>query len=198
MPRGGVFVSGLEASWFNWRTGIWKVCINAGVRPNFAYSPNRRGWLEENGNFRVLVRFVVMRKQSLYGVVGLALVLGAGCASPGLPSDREAAGVEAPQIQVPLTPDQEKEKTDAHDAYVTCLREAAQYAKTRASTSGDEAALIAPMCYPQFLRFEIASTAGMANRDRRAFDREGDERQVEFAADAIHHDQGLAALTPGK
>ena len=138
-----------------------------------------------------------MRKQSLYGVIGLALALGAGCASP-MPPDQQAAAPEAPRTQVPLTPEQEKEKAAAHDAYVTCLREAAQYAKTRASTSGDEAALIAPMCYPQFSRFEIASTAGMASRDRRAFDRDGDERQVEFAADAIHHDQGLAALTPSK
>jgi hypothetical protein len=113
-------------------------------------------------------------------------------------SDQQAAVPEAPRVQVPLTPEQEKEKADAHDAYVTCLGEAAQYAKTRASASGDEAALIAPMCYPQFLRFEIASTAGMVSRDRRAFDRQGDERQVEFAADAIRHDQGLAALTPGK
>jgi hypothetical protein len=113
-------------------------------------------------------------------------------------SDRQAAAPEVSQVQVPLTPEQDKERTDAHDAYVTCLREAAQYAKTRASTSGDEAALIAPMCYPQFLRFEVASTVGMASRDRRAFDRQGDERQVEFAADAIRHDQGLAALTPGK
>jgi len=146
----------------------------------------------------VLVRFVVMRKQSLCGVVGLALALGAGCASPMPQSDQQAAAPEAPRVQVPLTPEQEKERAEARDAYVTCLREAAQYAKMRASTSGDEASLIAPMCYPQFLRFEIASTAGMASRDRRAFDRQGDERQVEFAADAIHHDQGLAALTPAK
>jgi hypothetical protein len=146
----------------------------------------------------VFVRSVVMRKQSLYGVVGLALVLGAGCASPMPRPDQQAAASEPVAAPVQLTPEQEKEKADAHDAYVTCLREAALYAKTRASTSGDEAALIAPMCYPQFSRFEVASTAGMASRDRRAFDREGDQRQVEFAADAIRHDQGLAALTPGK
>jgi hypothetical protein len=141
---------------------------------------------------------MVMRKQNLCGVVGLALALGAGCASPVPQSDRQAGASEVTQVQAQLTPEQEKEKADAHDEYVTCLREAAQYAKTQASTSGDEAALIAPMCYPQFLHFEIASTAGMASRDRRTFDREGDKRQVEFAADAIRHDQGLAALTPAK
>lgn len=139
---------------------------------------------------------MVMRKQKLCGMVGLALALGAGCASPTPQSDRQAAAPEFSQVQAQLTPEQEKEKADAHDEYVTCLREAAQYAKTQASTSGDTSALIAPMCYSQFLRFESASTVGMASHDRRAFDREGDKRQVEFATDAIRHDQGLAALTP--
>ena len=146
----------------------------------------------------MVVRCVVMRKQSLYGVIGFALALGAGCAAPVPQSDRQAAAPEASPVQVALTPEQEKERADARGEYVTCLREAALYAKTRASTSGDEAALIAPMCYPQFLRFEVASTAGMASRDRRTFDREGDKRQIEFAGDAVRQEQGLAALTPGK
>ena len=87
---------------------------------------------------------------------------------------------------------------DARQAYMSCLRQAVQYANTNSPKSGDEAALIAPMCYPQFLRFEFASTAGMGNRDRRAFDRGGDNRQIEFAGDAIRQGHGLAALTTGK
>jgi len=38
----------------------------------------------------------------------------------------------------------------------------------------------------------------MSTRDRRTFDRAGDKRQLEFAADAIHQQNGLAALTTAK
>jgi hypothetical protein len=117
---------------------------------------------------------------------------------PAQRSDEQAATPEPLAIQIPLTPEQEKERADARVAYVTCLRQAAHYATTSSPSSGDEAALIAPMCYAQFLRFEIASTAEMASRDRRTFDREGDKRQIEFAGDAIRQERALAALTPGK
>ena len=146
------------------------------------------------------VRFIDMRKQSLYGAVGLVLALGAGCATPVAQSDRQAA-VPEPEplpIQVALTPDQEKERADARQAYVSCLRRAALYASTGTPASGDQAALIAPMCYSQFLRFEVASTVGMGNHDRRSFDRAGDKRQIEFAGDAVRQAHGLAALTPDK
>jgi hypothetical protein len=143
------------------------------------------------------IRFVDMRQQSLYGALGLALALGAGCATPPVPQ----AAVPEPEplpVQVALTPDQEKERADARQAYVSCLRQAALYVSTGTPSSGDQAALIAPMCYSQFLRFEVASTAGMGNHDRRNFDRAGDKRQIEFAGDAVRQAHGLAALTPDK
>ncbi len=131
-------------------------------------------------------------------MVGLALALGSGCAVPASRSNEQAAAPEPRSIQVAPTPEQEKERADARDAYVSCLKQAAHYATTSSPQSGDEAALIAPMCYPQFLRFEIASTAEMGSRDRRAYDREGDKRQIEFAGDALRQERALAALTPGK
>jgi hypothetical protein len=141
-----------------------------------------------------------MRKQSLYGAVGLALVLGAGCATPVPRSDRQAVVPEPePQpVQVALTPDQEKDQAAARQAYVSCLRQAALYTSASSPGSSDQAALIAPMCYGQFLNFEAASTAGMGSRDRRTYDRAGDKRQIEFAGDAIRQTHGLAALTPDK
>jgi hypothetical protein len=147
--------------------------------------------------FGVLVRFVCMRKQSLYGVVGLALAVGAGCATPAPQSGRQVVAEPEPlPIQATLTPEQEKERADARQAYVSCLRRAALYASTSTPPSADEAALVAPMCYAQFLRFEVASTAGMGSRDRRTYDRAGDKRQIEFAGDAVRQAHGLAALTP--
>ena len=64
--------------------------------------------------------------------------------------------------------------------------------------AGDEATLVTPMCYGQFTRFEDASTVAMSTRDKRAFDRAGDKRQLEFAAEVIRQQGGLAALTPAK
>jgi hypothetical protein len=147
----------------------------------------------------VVVRFVCMKKQSLYGAIGLALALGAGCATPAPQSNRQAAAEPEPlPVQVALMPDQEKERADARQAYVSCLRQAALYASTSSIASNDQAALVAPMCYAQFHRFEVASTAGMGSRDRRTYDRAGDKRQIEFAGDAIRQAHGLAALTPDK
>ena len=94
-----------------------------------------------------------------------------------------------------MTADQERERADARQAYLSCLKQAAQYIKGRGSSSSDEANLVAPLCYAQFTRFEDASTVAMSTRDRRAFDRGSDKRQLDFATDAIHQQNGLAALT---
>lgn len=94
-----------------------------------------------------------------------------------------------------LTPDQEAEKAEARQAYVTCLKQAARYAHEKAAAVGDAAGLIAPMCYPQFSRYETAAAAGMDGRQLRAFDRKGDQRQLGFAGDAIRQERGLAALS---
>jgi hypothetical protein len=127
--------------------------------------------------------------------IALSLLGGAGCATPGLSPGGQAptAVAEAPPPQ--LTPEQEAVKAEARQAYVTCLKQAAHYAHETTALSGDAPALIAPMCYPQFSRFEAAAAAGMEGRALRAFDRKGDQRQLEFAADAIRQERGLAALT---
>ncbi|MDB5393942.1 MAG: hypothetical protein JWM91_1448 [Rhodospirillales bacterium] len=136
-----------------------------------------------------------MKKQ--IGPVLIILALLGGCAAPGsTQSGGQSAAVEAPAPPPPkLTPAQEAEKAEARQAYVTCLRQAAHYASQKATLAGDAPALIAPMCYPQFSRFESADAAGMEGRARRAFDQKGDQRQMDFAADAIRQERGLAALS---
>jgi len=143
----------------------------------------------------VFVRFLAMRWLSVCFVVGSVLAIAAGCAAPEMKSSQQAEAAEPLPVQVPMTPDQERERADARQAYVSCLKQAAQYIKARGGSSGDEANLVAPLCYAQFTRFEEASTAAMSTRDRRAFDRAGDKRQLDFAADAVHQQNGLAALT---
>jgi hypothetical protein len=143
----------------------------------------------------VIVRFLAMRWLNLC-FVGSVLAIGAGCAAPEMKSNQQAeAAAEPLPVQVPMTPDQERERADARQAYVSCLKQAAQYIKGNGGSSGDEANLVAPLCYAQFTRFEDASTAAMSTRDRRAFERGGDKRQLDFAAEAVHQQNGLAALT---
>ncbi len=153
--------------------------------------------LRKMENLRVFVCSRVIRKYLSFAALGLVTALGVGCAGSQEPRgalQAAAEPIEAPPVQ---TPDQVKDRIEARQAYVTCLKQAAQYASTRAAGTADEASLIAPMCYPQFLNFEIASAAGMGSHARHVFDRDGDKRQLDFAADAIRQERGLAALTPG-
>lgn len=98
-------------------------------------------------------------------------------------------------VQAPLTPEEEKDRAEARQAYLSCLRQAAQYLTSKGTVSGDEASLVAPLCYGQFSRFEEASTVAMSTRDKRTFDRAGDKRQLDLATDAVRQQNGLAALT---
>jgi hypothetical protein len=143
------------------------------------------------------VGLIVLAMRFRFGLFPIALFLlgGAGCVTPGssLVGQVPAVLAEAPPPQ--LTLEQETAKAEARQAYVTCLKQAAHYASEKATLSGDAPALIAPMCYPQFSRFEAAAAAGLEGRALRAFDRKGDQRQLEFAADAIRQERGLAALT---
>jgi hypothetical protein len=97
-----------------------------------------------------------------------------------------------------LTPEQEAQRAEARHAYVECLDAAAHYADKNGQAIDIAAALIAPMCYPQFARFEATSVVGMDSRDQRAYDRAGDKRQVEMAGDAIRRERGVAALSPAQ
>jgi hypothetical protein len=135
-------------------------------------------------------------KQRL-GLILIAILTGssAGCATTDGAHVGEpvvAAVDPAPPV---LTPDQEAAKAEARQVYVTCLKQAADYITAKNAGVSDVAALIAPMCYPQFERFEAAAAAGMDGRGLRAFDRKGDQRQLEFAADAVRQQHGLAALS---
>jgi hypothetical protein len=173
--------------------------MRAGARLNFAYCRQWPGWLTKNGYFGVFVRFVAMKWLGVCGFIGSALAIAAGCATPEVRSSAQAEAAEPLPVQQPMTPDQEKERADARWAYVSCLRQAAQFMSTRGEgTVGDQASLIAPLCYAQFVRFEDASTVAMSTRDRRTFDLAGDKRQLDFAADAVRQQHGLAALTPVK
>jgi hypothetical protein len=133
-----------------------------------------------------------------FGFLPIAFVLlgSAGCATPASPPPGQtpvAAVEEAPPPR--QTPAQEAEKAAAQQAYMACLKQAAHYAHEKAALAGDAAGVIAPMCYPQFSRYETAAAAGMEGRTLRTFDRNGDQRQLEFAADAIRQERGLASLS---
>jgi hypothetical protein len=149
-------------------------------------------------SFGVFACFPAVKRLSVGAVVGSVLVVLAGCATSEVRPDRQAAAAEPLPVQVPMSPEQEKERTDARQAYLSCLRQAAQFMSTREGIGGDQAALIAPLCYAQFVRFEDASTVAMSTRDRRTFDREGDKRQLDFAVDAVRQQHGLVALAPDK
>jgi hypothetical protein len=115
-------------------------------------------------------------------------------------ASREAEVAAAPEpipVQAPMTPDQQKEQADARRDYAACLRQAAQYMSGKEGVSGDQASLVAPLCYAQFTRLEDALTAAMSTRDKRNFDRAGDKRQLDFATDAIRQSRGLASIAQG-
>lgn len=146
----------------------------------------------------MFVRFTVMNKHVSFAVVGLGIALATGCAAPTGQHSQQMADVEAVPAPPVLTPDQERDKAEARQVYMACLKQAAHFAEQRAIAAGDIAEVIAPMCYPQFSRYEIAAAAGKEGRALRFFDRGGDERQLEFAAEAIRQDHGLAALSIDK
>ena len=139
---------------------------------------------------------VAIRMLGAVAVFGTVLAVSTGCSSPDAASNRHAqAEPQAVLVQTPLTPEEEKDRADARQAYLSCLKQAAQYLASKAGITGDQASLVAPLCYAQFSRFEDASTVAMSTRDKRAFDRAGDKRQLDIAAEAIRQQNGLASLT---
>ena len=147
----------------------------------------------------VLVYSVVIRVFGMGVVVGSVLAVAAGCTTLDAGSDRHAqAEPETMPVQAPMTPEEEKDRAEARQAYLSCLKQAAQYLNAKGGVTGDKASLVAPLCYAQFTRFEDASTVAMSTRDKRAYDRAGDKRQLDIAAEALRQQNGLAALTPTK
>lgn len=145
-----------------------------------------------------LVYSVAAKMAGLGVVVGSVLAVAGGCTTSDATSNRQAqAGPEAMPVEAPMTPEQERDRADARQAYLSCLRQATQYMNSKGAVSGDAANLVAPLCYAQFSRFEDASTVDMSTRDKRTYDRGGDKRQLDLAAEAIRQQGGLAALTPG-
>lgn len=142
----------------------------------------------------MFVRFIIMSSFLSFAVLGLGMALVTGCATQGSSQVSEAGPAAAPV----LTPEQEADKAEARQVYMACLKQAAHFAEGRAIAAGDVTEVIAPMCYPQFSQYEIAAAAGMDGHTWRLFDREGDKRQLEFAAEAIRQEHGLAALSPDK
>ncbi|HEX4504248.1 MAG TPA: hypothetical protein VH722_00850 [Alphaproteobacteria bacterium] len=143
----------------------------------------------------VLVDFATIRMVGLGAVIGSVLAVAGGCTTPDASTSRQAqAGPEPVPVPAQLSPDQEKDRADARQAYAACLRQAAQYMTAKGIPAGEEASLVAPLCYGQFTRYEDASTVAMSTRDKRAYDRAGDKRQVDLATDAIRQQGGLAAL----
>jgi hypothetical protein len=132
-------------------------------------------------------------------LIAIAAFAAAGCATPETYVRHQVAEVEAPLPPPPkLTPEQERDREDARQAYATCLRQAAHFANQKGELGGDGAGLVAPMCYPQFAQYQALAAVGMEGRTLRDFDRKGDKRQLEMATAAIQQERGLAELTPAQ
>jgi hypothetical protein len=149
--------------------------------------------------FGVGIVFGAFQRLNLGLAVAAALAVATGCTMPDTAGNRHAQeDAEPAPVQVPMTAQQERDRAEARQAYVSCLRQAAQYIGDKGGATGDQTSAVAPLCYAQFTRFEDAATVSMSTRDKRAFDRAGDKQQLDFASDAIRQLHGLAALTPDK
>jgi hypothetical protein len=118
-----------------------------------------------------------------------------GCVEHDSQSARGDAGRRVIETApVPAVPPSE-EVVAAENAYRACLVRAARYLDQGSSDVQGLAALIAPLCYPQFSSFEAAAAANFSDRDRRVFDHAGDQRQIDLAGDAIRTERSQAALS---
>ncbi len=115
------------------------------------------------------------------------LALAAGCAGKSLTASGPA--VAAPDRQAA------ERQNAAQAAYRACLGAAVRYADDHAVSVERLALLIAPMCYPQFSWMEQTATVGMTRGAKRRFIQEGDQRQVDFATDAIVAERQSLALS---
>jgi hypothetical protein len=140
-----------------------------------------------------------MKSRSALPLIAIFALVAAGCAAPESYVRHQVAEVEAPLPPPPiLTPEQERDRDEAKQAYAACLRQAAHFANQKGELTGDGAGVVAPMCYPQFAQYQALAAVGMEGRALRAFDRKGDQRQLELATEAIQQERGLAALTPAQ
>ena len=129
-----------------------------------------------------------MGNKDLKLIVAAALL---GCLAGCAQNAPQGIATQADSTPIPIP--QRQETVDAQNAYNACLVRAARYADNDSTDPATLAALIAPMCYPQFSALEATAAAGLSDRDRNRFDHGGDQRQVDLASDAIRRERGQAA-----
>jgi hypothetical protein len=106
----------------------------------------------------------------------------AGCVAPQQQTDVSVVLPENPQAE------------QAAENYRSCLREAAGFADEKQLPISRVATLIAPMCYARFFDWEKARGVGLSERERAAFEHGADQRQLDYAENAIRLGRGLASL----
>jgi len=80
-------------------------------------------------------------------------------------------------------------------AYDACLSGAAKYIDDGKGPIEHEAPLVAALCYPQFSQYEKSVASGFSARARKTFNRESDQRQIDFASAAIRQERGALAFS---
>ena len=116
----------------------------------------------------------------------LIIALAGSCAST--PSSTPAA--PAPAVSAA---DQQQIQT-AKDDYRACLVAAAKFTDKGQYSETTLPRVITPMCYPQFARFEVAMMQGQAGDARSEIVRNGDQRQIDFAKEAIQQERGRTTV----
>jgi hypothetical protein len=118
------------------------------------------------------------------GVLGLSPFLLAACAGVG-PDRAQSA---SPAAAGP-------EMIAAEQDYRNCLLAAARYADDGRSSIALIAPLIAPMCYPRFAALDWRATEHLSSHARRQYEKDSDQRQIDFANEAIGQERAAGART---
>jgi hypothetical protein len=123
-------------------------------------------------------------------VISIALMFGSGCVSG--PSSAP------PAVARQISPELQRARDAAEEQYRACLAAAAKFADDGRTAPANLALVTAPMCYSQFSELEGLLTAGLTSDERRTLDRDGDQRQIDFAREAIKQERDRTAVAASR
>lgn len=120
----------------------------------------------------------------------LIIAFAGSCASAPSPTSSTSA-------QAISAADQQQIQT-AKDEYRACLAAAAKFTDSGQYSETTLPRVITPMCYPQFARFETALMAGQPGDARSEIIRNGDQRQIDYAKEAIQQERGRTTVASSR